>query len=124
MIIINNSGDTNVITTFRTLANNKVNPIFTISATSKTTKKNVIFTSSMDLNCYYESFTLSIATNSIDYLNGIVDFTPGEWYFTAYEATNPLEISDNIVGYGCFRVLSSTSSIVKNYDSEVIIKSY
>jgi len=97
---------------------NLVNPYYTFRLVKKDTSEETMFFSFDNSNSpYYNSFTLSVVTQSISATNSRVDLDFGEYNYTVYEKSVPYSLtystSDNIVEVGIINYYGPTNSLVE-----------
>jgi len=101
MLIINNSGTTNIVTTLYEKCSNQVNPYFLWSLTRKGSNDNILFTNN-DISSspwYFNQFEITIATNSVGLTSGIIPLFEGEWIYNVYETSTQYDLNiNNVVG--------------------------
>lgn len=95
MLIISPTGSTPVTVTLFEKCQNQINPYFTWQLVRKGSYDDIIFYQD-DISTspyYYNTFTLSVATNSVGLTAGLIPLTSGEWNYTIYEQNSPYILS-------------------------------
>ncbi|CAB4158122.1 hypothetical protein UFOVP695_15 [uncultured Caudovirales phage] len=113
-----NAGDNKLIFTLTEKTLNLVNPYYTFRLVKKDTNEETMFFSfDNSTSPYYNSFTLSVVTQSISPTNSRVDLDFGEYNYFAYEKSVPYSLtysnSDNLVEYGIINYYGPTNSLVE-----------
>lgn len=122
MIGMSASGTSVVIVTLYEKCKNLVNPYFTWKIKRKESLEEIIFyqTDVSPDPYYFNEFNLTVATSSIDLLNGLIPVYADEWNYTIYEMISPgdlnLNNSQGIVEVGILRV-GATFSVLPSYDT-------
>ncbi len=110
-------GDNKLIFTLREKTINQVDPFYTFQLIKKDTDVSTMFFSFNNTNSpYYDSFTLSVVTQSISPTQSRVELEFGEYNYNIYEKSEPYSLtfssSDNIVEQGIITYKGLTNSIV------------
>lgn len=97
MLIINNSGTSNVVVTLYEKCSNLVNPYFLWSVTRKGSNDNILWTNDDTSTSpwYWNQFEITIATNSVGLTQGIIPLFEGEWVYNVYEMENQYDLNLN-----------------------------
>ena len=99
MLIVNNSGISNVVVTLYEKCQNQVNPYFLWSVTRKGSNDNILWTNDDTSTSpwYWNQFQITIATNSVGLTQGIIPLFEGEWIYNVYEMQNQYDLNINDV---------------------------
>ena len=101
MLIVSATGSSNITTTLYEMAKNKVNPYFVFELVRKGSNDEIIFTND-DISTapwYYNEFVITIATDYIDLIHGVIPLEEGEYKYTAYEMSSQYDLNiNNAVG--------------------------
>lgn len=125
-----NNGVNEITVTLYEYCQNIVNPYFTFELYRKGTFDNIVFTQLDHSSApwYYNSFTVSVATQS-GLTQGIIDIQPGEYIYNIYEMSQPYILATTsavgLVETGLL-ILNPTFSAIASYtqsDNDTI-KSY
>jgi hypothetical protein len=113
-----NAGVNKLIMTLTEKTLNLVNPYYTFRFVKKDTNEETMFFSfDNSTSPYYNSFTLSVVTQSISATNSRVDLDFGEYNYFVYEKSVPYSLtystSDNIVEVGIVNYYGPTNSLVE-----------
>jgi hypothetical protein len=118
MLIINNSGPSNIVVTLYELCKNLVNPYFTFQLNRKGSQDVIYFTNNDTSTSpgYWNQFEIIPATSSIYGLTqGIIPLISGEYIYTVWETTNQYDLNlSTVVGMvesGILIYLGSSSII-------------
>jgi hypothetical protein len=112
-------GDNKLIFTLTEKTLNLVSPYYTFRLVKKDTDEETMFFSfDNSTSPYFNSFTLSVVTQSISPTNSRVDLDYGEYNYYVYEKSEPYSITysntDNIVEVGILNYLGPTNSLVES----------
>jgi len=95
MLIVNNSGTSNVVVTLYEKCSNLVNPYFTWEIVRKGSNDVVYFTNE-DISTskyYWNEFQITPATSSYGLTQGLIPLIPGEYIYNIWETTNQYDLS-------------------------------
>lgn len=95
MITIAATGSTPVTVTLYEMCQNTTNPFFTWSIERKGSFDTIVFYQD-DISSnpfYYNTFNITVATNSVGLTQGVIPAKSGEWVYTVYEMASPYILS-------------------------------
>lgn len=113
------SGTNTLIMTLGEKTLNLVDPYYTFRLVKKDSDEETMFFSfNNSTSPYFNSFTLSVVTQSISATNSRISLEYGEYNYYVYEKTQPYSItystSDNLVEVGIMTYMGPTNSLVES----------
>ena len=113
-----NAGVNKLVMTLTEKTLNLVSPYYTFRFIKKDSNEETMFFSfDNSTSPYFNSFTLSVVTQSISPTNSRVDLDFGEYNYFVYEKSVPYSLtysnSDNLVENGIVNYLGPTNSLVE-----------
>ena len=128
MLIINNSGTSNVVVTLYEKCSNTFNPYFLWSVNRKGSNDTILFTNDDTSTSpgYWNQFEIIIATNSVGLTQGIIPLFEGEWVYEVFEMQNQYDLNINnaigLVETGIMTVGTTYSTIpVYTQNDKIVI---
>jgi hypothetical protein len=97
MLIVNDSGTSNVVVTLYEYCNNKINPNFLWNIVRKGSNDIINFTNN-DISTapwYWNEFQITVATSSIGLTSGVIPIFEGEWLYKVYEMPTKYDLNIN-----------------------------